>query len=158
MKTKFNMSISRLPVLVFLVVLTLVNFSSHQAYTAETSNLDPCALLAKEDVAKIIGEPRGAPKADTGLQKEKECNYTTTSGAWLKVSLYSSARWGMQKGIVSEMNPTDLPGLGEEAFAVKRGTTYEIYVRKGDSILEVSSTAGADVTKKFAERAAKELP
>jgi hypothetical protein len=125
------------------------------AFAAET---DPCALLGKEEVAKIIGELKDAPKRDTGLRKEKECHYTTNTGAWLKVSLYSATRWGMQKGIVSEMNPTDLPGLGEEAFAVKRGTTYEIYVRKGELILEVSSTVGADETRKFADRATTQLP
>ena len=119
---------------------------------------DPCALIGKDEVAKIIGELKEAPKPETGLQKEKECNYTTATGAWLKVSLYPATRWGMQKGIVSEMNPTNLPGLGEEAFAVKRGTTYEIYVRKGELILEVSSTVGAEPTLKVAERAATQLP
>jgi hypothetical protein len=128
------------------------------AGSASATEIDPCALIGKDEVARIIGELKEAPKPDTGLQKEKECNYTTGAGAWLKVSLYSSARWGMQKGIVGEMNPTDLPGLGEEAFAVKRGATYEIYVRKGDLILEVSSTVGMEPTKKFAEAATKHLP
>jgi hypothetical protein len=128
------------------------------AGAASAAGTDPCALIAKEEVAKIIGELKEAPKPDTGLQKEKECHYTTGTGAWLKVSLYSATRWGMQKGIVSEMNPTDLPGLGEEAFAVKRGTTYEIYVRKGELILEVSSTVGANPTLKFAQQAATQLP
>lgn len=122
------------------------------------SKLDPCTLIAKEEVARIIGELKELPKSDSGLQKERECNYTTITGAWLKVSLYSATRWGMQKGIVSEMNPTNLPGLGEEAFAVKRGTTYEIYVRKGNLILEVSSTVGAEPTKTFADTAAKQMP
>lgn len=119
---------------------------------------DPCALVSKAEVEKIIGELKEAPKADTGLQKEKVCDYTTMTGAWLKVSLYSSERWGMQKGIVSEMNPTPLAALGEEAFTVKRGTTNEVYVRKGKLILEVSSTVGAELTKKFAESAVKQLP
>jgi hypothetical protein len=118
---------------------------------------DPCALIGKEEVAKIIGELKEAPKPATGLQKEKECNYTTMSGSWLKVSLYSATRWGLQKGIVSEMNPTDLPGLGEEAFGVKRGTSYEVYVRKGKWILEVSSTVGAEPTKKFAQTAVERM-
>ena len=154
------MSIPSLPnVLLIIAALATISFSTtgYPAPTENSSKLDPCALVPKEEVAQIIGELKEAPKAETGLQKEKECNYTTTTGAWLKVSLYSSTRWGMQKGILSEMNPTDLSGLGEEAFAVKRGTTYEIYVRKGESILEVSSTVGADATKQFAQMAAKQL-
>lgn len=65
---------------------------------------------------------------------------------------------GNAKGNCQRNESTDLPGLGEEAFAVKRGTTYEIYVRKGVLILEVSSTVGADSTTEFAERAVKQLP
>jgi hypothetical protein len=114
--------------------------------------------VPKAEIEKIIGELKDAPKADTGLQKEKTCDYTTMRGSWLKVSLYPSERWGMQKGIVSEMNPTDVTGLGEEAFSVKRGSTCEIYVRKGKLILEVSSTVGLDLTRKFAEAAIKQLP
>jgi hypothetical protein len=155
------MNIPSLPALLFLstAALATVSLSSNAggAETEYTSKLDPCALIPMEEVAKMIGELSEAPKGDAG-QRERDCHYTNTAGAWLKVSLYSSARWGMQKGIVSEMNPTDLPGLGEEAFEVMRGTTYEIYVRKGDSILEVSSTVGAEATKKFAERAVKQLP
>lgn len=122
------------------------------------ADLDPCALVPKAEVAKLIGELKEEPKLDTGIQKEKECHFTNMEGAWLKVSLYSSERWGMQKGIVSEMNPTELPGLGEEAFALKRGTTYEVYVRKGKLILEVSTTVNPDAARKFAETAAKQLP
>ena len=109
-------------------------------------------------MAKLLGELKEGPKPDTGIQKEKECHYSNVEGAWLKVSLYSSDRWGMQKGTVSEMNPADLPGFGEEAFAVKRGTTYEVYLRKGKWMLEVSTTAAPEAAKKFAETAAKQMP
>jgi len=125
---------------------------------AETVAVDACALVTKAEAEKILGELREAPKPETGIQQEKECNYTNKDGAWLKVSVYSSERWGMQKGIVSEMNPTALPGLGEEAFTVKRGTTHEIYIRQGKLILEISSTVGLEVTKTFAETAVKQLP
>jgi hypothetical protein len=156
------MSISRLPAVLLLSVAQLATcplFPKAGAAEKETySKFDPCVLVPRAEAEKILGELKEAPKSDTGIQQEKECDYTTTAGAWLKARLYSSERWGMQKGTVSEMNPTDLPGLGEEAFAVKRGTTYEIYVRKGVLILEVSSTVGADSTTEFAERAVKQLP
>ena len=124
---------------------------------AAVAEIDACALVSKAEAAKLLGELREEPKPETGIQKEKQCNYTTAAGAWLKVSIYSSDRWGMQKGIVSEMNPTELPGVGEEAFVVKRGTTYEIYVRKGKWILEVSSTVGPEPTKQFAQTAAERM-
>ena len=124
---------------------------------AAAAEIDACALVSKAEAAKLLGELREEPKPETGIQKEKQCNYTTVAGAWLKVSIYSSDRWGMQKGIVSEMNPTDLPGVGEEAFTVKRGTTYEIYVRKGKWILELSSSAGPEPTKQFAQTAAERM-
>jgi hypothetical protein len=141
------------------VAVAAVGLSGH-ALTAEAdtpATLDPCALVAKVEVEKIIGELREAPKPDRGLQQEKECNYTNNDGAWLKVSIYSSQRWGMQKGIVSEMNPAPFSGLGEEAFTVKRGTTCEVYVRQGKWILEVSSTVGAERTQQFAQIAATRL-
>jgi hypothetical protein len=155
------MNLSRLSAALLLVAAPLANLStSDNSFAAETesnSKLDPCALVARAEVEKILGDLKEAPKPDTGIQQEKECDYTTTAGAWLKVRLYSSARWGMQKGIVSEMNPITLSGLGEEAFEVKRGTTDEIYVRNAAVILEVSSTAGPAATKQFAEIAVKQL-
>jgi hypothetical protein len=152
MKTSFSSIVLPRSAIAGAVALT------SQLFAAETSPpLDPCALISREAVVKLIGELKDPPKADTGLQKEKECTYTTTTGAWLKVSLYSATRWGMQKGIVSEMNPTDLPGLGEEAFAVTRGTTYEIYVLKGKWVLEVSSTVGPEASKQFAHTAAERM-
>jgi hypothetical protein len=156
------MNLSRLLTALFLVAAPLAILSiAVNAFAAEAegySKLDPCSLVARAEVEKILGELKGAPKANTGIQQEKECDYTTMTGAWLKVRLYSSERWGMQKGIVSEMNPTTLEGLGDEAFSVKQGTSHEIYVRKGALILEVTSTLGPELTKKFAEAAAKQLP
>ena len=146
MKLRFHHSL-----LAGFLLLALPNIS-------HAADPDPCALVPKAEAEKIIGELKTAPKPDTGLQKEKECNYENMAGAWLKVRLYSSERWGMQKGIVSEMNPTEIAGLGEEAYSVKRGSSMEVYVRKGTLILEVSSTVGLEKTRKFAEAATKQLP
>lgn len=146
MKPRFHQSL-----LVGLLLIAGPNIST-------AADPDPCALVPKAEAEKLIGELKTPPKPDTGLQKEKECNYENMAGAWLKVRVYSSERWGMQKGIVSEMNPADITGLGEEAFSVKRGSSIEVYVRKGALILEVSSTVGLDKTRKFAEAAIKQLP
>ena len=140
-----------------LATLILVDYAS-AAETESDLKLAPCALVPRAEVEKIMGELKEAPKSEEGLQKEKECNYTNKEGAWLKASIYSSERWGLQKGIVSEMNPSPLEGLGEEAFGVKRGSSYEVYVLKGKWILEISSSAGPDVAKKFAAASVKQLP
>lgn len=119
---------------------------------AQTPEVDPCSLLGKEEVAKILGELKEGPKTKEGLQKEKICEWTNMSGSWLEVSAYSSDRWGMVKGMAN--NPVDLSGLGEEAFTAKRGTDAEICVRKGKLMLEVRTSSGRDV----AELAIKKLP
>ena len=156
------MNLSRLLTALFNVAAPLAILSiAANAFGAEAesySKLDPCSLVARAEVENMVGELKEAPKPDTGLQQEKECNYTNKEGAWLKASIYSSQRWGMQKGIVSEMNPTPIEGVGDEAFGVKRGSSYEVYVLKGKLILEVSSSAGADVARQFAAAAAKQLP
>jgi hypothetical protein len=64
----------------------------------------------------------------------------------------------MRKFTVSEMNPENISGLGEEAFVVKRGTDAEVYVRKGEWILEVRSSSGRAITQKVAELAVKKMP
>jgi hypothetical protein len=117
-----------------------------------------CALMTKAEVAAIFGELKGEPKPDTGLLEEKQCGYQNMKGSWLKLSVYPSDRWGMRKFTVIEMNPENISGLGEEAFAVKRGTDAEVYVRKGEWILEVRSSSGRAITQKITEVAVKKMP
>ena len=120
------------------------------------ADLDPCALLPKAEIAKIIGELKDEPKSATGLMKEKQCDYTNMEGAWLKVSLSSPENWGMQKGLAPD--PIEIKSLGEEAFSTKRGTALEVWVRQGEIMLVVSSTVGLERTRKVAEAAFKKLP
>ncbi|MEP6709674.1 MAG: hypothetical protein ABJB32_06030 [Verrucomicrobiota bacterium] len=122
------------------------------------SEPNPCALMTKAEVATIFGELKGEPKPDTGVLEEKQCGYENVKGSWLKLSVYPSDRWGMRKFTVSEMNPETISGLGEEAFRVKRGIEAEVYVRKGEWILEVRSSSGRAITQKIAEVAAKKMP
>jgi hypothetical protein len=123
----------------------------------DLATLDACSLVAAEDVKAILGALREPAKSDTGMQKEKECHYLDGDGQNVTLSVYSATRWGMQKGIVSEMDPHDVPGLGDEAFSVKRGSNTEVYVKKGDLVLEVRGSAGMAVTRAMAEKAAKKL-
>ena len=130
-------------------------FIAAVANAADPAALDPCALVPKADVAKIIGEIKEV-KTTEGLRKEKQCDYMNMEGSWLKVSVYSAEHWEMVK--ISAIDPTDIKGLGEEAYGAKRGTSREIYVRKGKLMLAVSSTVGAEKTQQIAAAAAKQLP
>src|SRR3712207_2605159 len=120
-----------------------------------TATPDPCALVPKEEVAKIIGEIKEV-KTSQGLRNNKQCDYTNMEGSWLKVTVYSAEHWDMVK--MAALDPAAISRLGEEAYASKRGTTREVYVRKGKLMLEVTSTVGADATQKIAAAAAKQLP
>lgn len=123
----------------------------------KAEDVDACALVTRAEAAAALGGLRGEPRPDVGIQKEKECHYVSASGARLSLSVYTAERWGMQKGIVSEMNPEDVAGLGDEAFAVKRGSDTEVYVRKGKLILEVRGSAGMAASRAMAEKAAGRL-
>ena len=135
----------------FIAIFLALNFCF-----AQSPALDPCALITKEEVTKILGEIKEGPKAKEGLMKEKECEWTNLSGSWMSIGVYSAEQWGLKKG--SANNPADVKGLGEEAFSNKRGTDAELYIRKGATMLEIRTSAGGEVAKKVAELATKKLP
>lgn len=116
---------------------------------------DVASLVTKQDIEASIGKLKEPPKSSVDVRGFHQCDYTNETGAWLKLLQYPSTQWEMQKGIVSEMNPTALSGLGDEAYWVKRGSTVELYVRKGDKVLEVDSTisGGINVSKQVAQKA-----
>lgn len=122
-----------------------------------TGEVEACALVTRSEAAALLGGLREEPRPDTGLQGERECHYVNERGARLSVSVYGAERWGLQKGIVSEMDPQDVPGLGDEAFAVKRGSDTEVYVRKGTLMIEVRGSAGMAASRGIAEKAAGRL-
>ena len=105
---------------------------------------DPCALVPKPEVAKIIGEIKEV-KTTEGLRKEKQCDYANMEGAWLKVSVSSADLWDVVK--MAALDPEPIAGLGDEAYGFKRGTSREVHVRKGKLMLSVSSTVGAEKTQ-----------
>ncbi|MFN2508698.1 MAG: hypothetical protein ABR589_07980 [Chthoniobacterales bacterium] len=122
---------------------------------AEVPSADPCALISKEELSKILGEIKEGPKPKEGLMKEKQCDWTNVSGAWLTIGIYDAEKWSVKK--MGANNPVDVQGLGEEAYSDKRGTDTELYVRKGKVALEVRTSAGSDVARKAAELAATKL-
>src|SRR3954454_4523702 len=119
---------------------------------------DPCSLLTAAQLEAAFGKPRGMPKPDIGVQKEKECHFQNEAGNSMVFRIYSSERWTLAKAINSENNPVTLPNLGEEAFLVKKGTDKEIYIRKKAWILEIDGSADSEKLKAVAAVAAGRLP
>ena len=119
---------------------------------------DPCALVTPPDMAVMFGELKEGPSPSTGLRDERQCNYTNMSGSWIKLSLYSGQeRWDWEKGITNAQNPRAVGGLGDEAFAIKRGTDSVVYVRKGQSILELSCSCSSENAEAIARVATTRL-
>jgi hypothetical protein len=148
------MSLLQNPVKIVVFILACSAAASFAAPDAP----DPCSLLTTSQLESTFGKLKSAPKPDVGVQKEKECHYENEDGNFLVLRIYSADRWGMQKGINSESNPMALPGLGEEAFMIKKGTDKEIYIRKGAWILEIDSSADSEKVKALAPLAAARLP
>ena len=122
------------------------------------SNADPCALVSAQDMGVMFGELKEGPSPSTGLRNERQCNYTNMAGSWIKLSLYGGAeRWEWEKGITNAQNPREVGGLGDEAFAIKRGTDSVVYVRKGDSILELSCSCSSENAEAIARVATTKL-
>jgi hypothetical protein len=137
--------------------LALITLSVAAAFCfAADPEMNPCTLVPKEELAKIIGEIKEGPIPKEGMMKEKECQWTNMSGSWLSIAVYSADKWGLKKG--SGNDPKDVTGLGEEAFTDKRGTDAEIYVRKGKWILEVRTSSGSANARKVAEYAVAKMP
>ncbi|MCI0443152.1 hypothetical protein L0152_08040 [bacterium] len=55
-------------------------------------------------------------------------------------------------GLETKAEVEQVIGTLKEAFSTKRGTNTEVYVRKGETILEVDSSGGIDFAKPIAEK------
>jgi hypothetical protein len=132
--------------------------SPASASPATSSAADPCALVSARDMGVMFGELKEGPSASTGLRNERQCNFTNMAGSWIKLSLYGGAeRWEWEKGITNAQTPRTLGGLGDEAFAIRRGTDSVVYVRKGESILELSCSCTSETAEAIARVAATKL-
>ena len=134
-----------------------------QAVAAErgataAATADPCSLVPLQDMAVMFGAIKDGPLPSSGLREERQCNYTNETGSWIKLSLARGAdRWEWERGVTGAQSPRDVGGLGDEAFAIRRGTDAVVYVRKGESILELSCSCPADTAEAIARVATTRL-
>ena len=125
---------------------------------AARPSADPCLLVTPQDMGVMFGALKEGPAPSSGLRHERQCNYTNEAGSWIKLSLYEgSERWEWEKGITTSQSPRTLGGLGDEAFAIRRGTDAVVYVRKGESILELSCSCSAETAEAIARVATTNL-
>ena len=125
----------------------------NQKAAADTSKIDPCALVNRAEAAQVLGEIKGEAETRTGLHNEKRCSYSNMNGSEVSFGVYGADFWESTRTASEGLDNEELRGLGEEAFSVRRGTTVQLYVRKGDVILDVNSTAGKEAARRMAEKA-----
>lgn len=125
---------------------------------ADTSKIDACALVTRAEAAEVLGEIKGEAETRTGLHDEKRCGYSNTNGNEISFGVYGADFWESKRAASEGLAAEDIPGLGEEAFSVRRGTTVQLYARKGGVILDVNSTAGKEAARRIAEKALARIP
>lgn len=131
--------------------------AAHAASATATAT-DPCALVSSRDMAVMFGELKEGPLTSSGLRGERQCNFTNIAGSWIKLSLASGRdRWESEQAMANAQSPRGVGGLGDEAFAIRRGTDSLVFVRKGDSILELSCSCPADTAEAIARVATTKL-
>ena len=123
------------------------------------ASVDPCTLVTRDQVTRAFGDIKEGPTAGTGLRGERQCEYTNMEGSWLKFSVYGGGtdRWESDRAMANAQSSRALSSLGDEAFAIKRGTDAVVYARKGESILEVSCSCPAETAESMARTAAEKL-
>ena len=126
--------------------------------SVDTSKIDACALVTKAEAAQALGEIKGGAQTRAGLHDEKRCGYSNMNGGEVSFGVYGANFWESKRMAAEGLDTEDLSGLGEEAFSVKRGTTVQLYARKGGIILDVNSTAGKEAARRMAEKALDRIP
>lgn len=134
------------------------NGGDNPTVSADPSKFDACALLTRAEAAQVLGEIKNDAEIRTGLHNEKRCGYSNMNGGEVSLGVYGADLWESKRMASEGLDSEDLSGLGEDAFSVRRGTTTQLYIRKGGVILDVNSTAGKDAARRVAERALPRIP
>ena len=95
---------------------------------------DPCALITREDAAKVIGEADSSAIAPGGQPGQRSCGYASSaSGKLVTVSVWPSDQAAFDKLKASAGTVTAVSGVGEAAFS----SSNAIYARKGQFAVSV---------------------
>ena len=123
---------------------------------AADPSIDPCRLVKKAEVEQIIGRPTGNPTSEH-TDRVRMCTFLFSSDPsdTLELWLYPGEAMERSKKEIKELSP--IAGLGQEAFLYrdKKFECVRLFVKKGNTMLEVrlNETAGdEDKVKAIAKK------
>jgi hypothetical protein len=96
---------------------------------------DPCVLITKADVTKVIGEPDSTAIAPGTQPGQRSCGYANTaSGKLVTVAVFPTDQAGFDKLKTNAGTTiTNVPGVGDSAFSAASA----MYARKGTVAVSV---------------------
>jgi uncharacterized protein DUF3558 len=95
---------------------------------------DPCSLITKQDVAKVIGETDSSAVAPGGQPGQRSCGYANSaSGKLVTVAVFPTDQAGFDKLRTAAGTVTNVPGVGDSAFTLASA----MYARKGSLAVSV---------------------
>ena len=120
--------------------------------SSKPPDVDACSLVTRADAEAIMGKLREAPKPTVAVADEKTCSYLNMNGANVTVRIYGSDWYDIQKNLNDADKIVSLPGMGEEAYYVKKSSALDLWVRKGNASLYLNGTIGLEPTKRLAAK------
>jgi hypothetical protein len=95
---------------------------------------DPCALITRDEAAKVIGAADSSAIAPGGQPGQRSCGYASSaSGKLVTVAVWPSDQAAFDKLKANGGAVTAVSGLGDAAFS----TTNALYVHKGQLAVSV---------------------
>ena len=135
----------------------LVFATPASAQTPGPPKIDPCTLVPRADVERIIGKLSGPPKSQT-LEQARTCEYTFVDGN-LSLEIWVFPASGLERVRNQFKDLTPVTDLGAPAFQRREKTIdwLELYFRKGDVTFEVTMRSSAGDLEKAKDLARKVL-
>ena len=123
-------------------MLTLIVMMLVQAPVARAvARADACALLANEDVHRVLGVDvnRRQPVTQAARGLLSQCYLDTGTPRSVSIAvMMAKARKDVQGGEEPEADARRVPGIGDEAYWSGNRVAGALYVRRGDRLLRVS--------------------
>lgn len=128
-------------------------YGCYGAEAAKAGLQTPCSLMTSDELRQIVGAPVSEPKRD-----ESDCLYQVPPSRYVKLEVHwkggrdelQAARDGM-KIVDKQATRTEgfslvegqkVDGLGDDAFFVVAGIMPWLYVRKGDTAVQIEAYGG----------------
>jgi hypothetical protein len=142
------------PILVLSVVLSSAVASGQPPGPPK---VDPCTLVPRADVERIVGQLSAPPKSQF-VEQARTCEYTFVDSK-LSLEIWVFPASGLERVRNQFKDLTPVTDLGAPAVQRREKTIdwLELYSRKGDVTFEVTMKSGAGDVEKVKELARKVL-